>query len=434
MRTNRKIIPGKTHEGAVAKIIPDKLELKRSVMACMLWEDSFYESGVSIADRICQLIKRVDNKIVAQYAIEARSQMHLRHIPLLLAVELARKGGLKADLLEQVIQRPDELTEFLALYWKEKRCPLSAQIKKGLARAFIKFNAYQLAKYNRQDAIKLRDVLFLCHAKPKNKEQEQTWKKLIDGTLESPDTWEVALSAGMNKKETWVRLLKEKKLGGFALIRNLRNMSDAKVDFVLVKESIKNIEAKNILPFRFIAADRFAPQFESELEIALFKCLADREKLGGKTILLIDVSGSMDSKMSDKSEMTYVDAACGVAICARELCEDVDVYSFSEHCIRIPARRGFALRDALVSSQQHNCTMLGEALRAINNSGVDYDRIIVITDEQSHDVIPSPKGKGYMVNIASYQRGVGYGQWNHIDGFSEAVLDYIKVFESLKTE
>jgi hypothetical protein len=93
----------------------------------------------------------------------------------------------------------------------------------------VKFDEYSLAKYNRDNAVKLRDVLFLCHAKPKDKEQEALWKKLVEGTLETPDTWEVALSGGNEKKETWERLMQEKKLGGLAFIRNLRNMTNAKL-------------------------------------------------------------------------------------------------------------------------------------------------------------------------------------------------------------
>ena len=59
-------------------------------------------------------------------------------------------------------------------------------------------------------------MLFLCHAKPKNAERARTWKKLVENTLESPDTWEVALSAGKDKRETWEWLLREGKVGRMA--------------------------------------------------------------------------------------------------------------------------------------------------------------------------------------------------------------------------
>jgi len=75
--------------------------------------------------------------------------MQLRHAPLFLVRELARRKGagpFVAETLEDVIQRADELGEFVALYWKEKKQPLSAGVKRGLARAFTKFDAYQLCE------------------------------------------------------------------------------------------------------------------------------------------------------------------------------------------------------------------------------------------------------------------------------------------------
>ena len=58
-----------------------------------------------------------------------------------------------------------------------------------------------------------------------------------------------------------------------------------------------------------------------------------------------------------------------------------------------------------------------------------YDRLVVITDEQAHDAVPGPRGRGYMINVASNRNGVGYDKWTHIDGFSEAVVDYIVELE-----
>ena len=78
-------------------------------------------------------------------------------------------------------------------------------------------------------------------------------------------------------------------------------------------------------------------------------------------------------------------------------------------------------------SQPHQGTYLAGALNALKEP---YDRIIIITDEQTHDGIASPKGEGYVINVASNKNGVGYGQWLHIDGWSEAVIDYIKQFEA----
>lgn len=425
----------KTHEGAPAKRVTAEAQLRRSLMSCMLWEDTFYEDGQEIADRIASLVPLVKPETVASMAIEARERMKLRHAPLWVVREMARQPkhkGLVAETLSRVIQRADELAEFVALYWKDGRQPLSKQVKKGLAQAFTKFDAYQLAKYNRDGAVKLRDVLFLCHAKPKDKDQEAIWKQLIDGSLPAPDTWEVNLSTGKDKKATWERLLAENKLGGLALLRNLRNMAESKVDESLIFMALDKMRIERILPYRFIAAAKYAPQWESHIEKVMLKCLEGKERLPGKTVLLVDVSGSMDWEISAKSDLKRYDAANGLAILARELCEQVAVYSFSNNIVRIPDRRGFALSDAIARSQPHYSTYLGEAVRYINETE-SYDRLIVLTDEQSHDAVPNPKGKGYVINVASYKNGVGYGaMWTHIDGWSEAVIDYIFEYEKLE--
>src|SRR4029077_18172628 len=131
-----------------------------------------------------------------------------------------------ADTLQSVIQRADGLCAFVAIYRKAGRVPLSGQVKTRLAPAFPKFAEYQLAKYDRGGPSKLRDVLFLCHAKPRDDKQAAMWKKLIWGRLAVPDTWEVALSSGTDKCEAWPRLLSENKLGALALLRNLRNLTE----------------------------------------------------------------------------------------------------------------------------------------------------------------------------------------------------------------
>jgi uncharacterized protein (DUF58 family) len=126
--------------------------------------------------------------------------------------------------------------------------------------------------------------------------------------------------------------------------------------------------------------------------------------------------------------MQRTDAAYGLAVLLREIGEKVGVFSFSERIVEVPPRRGFALRDAIDASQPHTNTLLGNAVECLNKSE-RYDRLIVITDEQAHDSVPAPKGKGYVINVASYKNGVGYGKWTHIDGWSEAVIEYIRALE-----
>ncbi len=441
-----------THEGGKAKHINAEMALERSVMACMLWEKTFYESGEDIAKRIENLIAKVAPDVVAKLAIKARLEMKLRHVPLLIAVAMVRLPLYRpyvAGVLFKIIQRPDEFGEFMAMYWRNGKCPVANSIKKGLAAAFLKFNEYQFAKWNKKAAITLRDVMFLCHPKPVTKEQADLFKKIADNKLATPDTWEVALSAGKDKKKEWTRLLNENKLGGLALLRNLRNMEQVDVDRALIANAITNIKSNFILPFRYIAAARYAPKYEPQLETTMFNSLSTHTKLPGHTVLLIDVSGSMNQLLSVRSDITRLDAGCGLAMLLREICEDIDIYSFSMKLEQVAPRRGFALKDAIINSQGHSLTYLGHAIRSIYaekgvhervkgyvrehidfyGQGLSPDRLIVITDEQSHDKVPNPKGIGYMLNVASYENGVGYGPWTHIDGFSESCVKWLQAVE-----
>jgi 60 kDa SS-A/Ro ribonucleoprotein len=425
----------RTAEGGIAKVGSDGQQLARVLNACLLWEDTFYVDGKTVAELIADQVAKVKPEVAQTLAVKARSEQKLRHAPLLVAREMARAGKghrlLVAETLERIIQRPDELTEFLAIYWKDgKEQPLSAQVKKGLQRAFRKFDEFSLAKYNRDGAVKLRDVLFLIHPKAKNKGQQEVWNKLVEKTLETPDTWEVALSGGADKAETFTRLIEDGKLGALALLRNLRNMTQVGVSDSLIRDAIVSMNTERVLPFRFISAAKYAPQFESELETAMFKCLTKHEKLDGKTVLLVDVSGSMDAAISGKSDLERVDAACGLAMLLREVCEEVRVFTFSEAEKEVPARRGFALAQAIKHSQPHSGTYLGRSSEHVARLVPDADRVIVISDEQAADPVGNPFSKtgtkAYMVNVATDRHGVGYGSgWSHVDGWSEAIVDYI---------
>lgn len=436
-----------THEATPAKRLTDVQALRRALLSCLLWEDQFYEDGEEIAERLKRLTLAVPPSDAAALAIEAREQGKLRHAPLWIARHLAggtlAQRAVVADLLGRIIQRPDELTEFLALYWKGNRVPLSAQVKKGLAKAFPKFSAYQLAKYDRAEAIKLRDVLFLSHAKPRDADQAATWKQLVERTLPIPDTWEVALSAGADKRATWERLLTEQKLGALALLRNLRNMLGVQVPEAAIRTALQNMQVERVLPFRFIAAAKYAPTLESDLEQAMFRCLASHEKLTGRTALVVDTSPSMwQARISGKSELDRFEAAAALAILCREICESVRVYAFNEKAYDVPARQGFALRDALAQTKG-GYSRGGLAVAKANADG--YDRIIVLTDGQWHyptgesgadavAVSPAPlTERAYLLNVAAYRNAIGSSKWVMIDGWSEALIDYIAATEHTAT-
>lgn len=425
---------------------------RRRLADLLVVDGAFYEDGVSIADRIVELAPQASPAMVAALAIEARNAFNLRHAPPLLLAVLAKTGAgsrLVSETIERTVQRADELAEFLAIYWRDGKTPLSAQVKKGLAASFRKFDAYQLAKYDREHAIRLRDVLFLSHAKPANDDQAQLWRQLAGNDLSAPDTWEVALSGGADKRETFERLIRERKLGYLALLRNLRNMVTAGCDLGLVREAIlARRGADRVLPFRYIAAAKVCPELEPELDRAMLECLAGAARLAGRTLVVVDISDSMRAPLARKSEMTRIDAACALAAVLCGACNDAAIYATAGNdgtrvhaTARVPSRQGMALRDAIVGMRDQlggGGIFLKPCLDFIQSRERTADRIVVITDEQDcaidkrhSPLLAAPFGTHtYLLNVASYRNGIGYGPRCHIDGFSEQVLRFIAEHEA----
>lgn len=443
MKTNiPATVSAVTHEGGkAAGHITPKAQLLRQASTCMLWENTFYESGSEIATGLaasCASAKPVD---VVEVSRRCRTDLKLRHVPLFLLAQLARPkakpGRLLSDALADVIQRPDEMGEFLSIYAKvygytpkTLKGHLPNAVKRGLARAFTKFSAYQLAKWDRAAGVTLKDVMFLVHPKPKDEAQAALWKSLIDGSLAAPDTWEVALSSGADKKETFTRLLTDNKLGYMALLANLRNMIDAGVDQSVIRERlIGNAKGSRALPFRFLTAAKHAPALADALSEAMIGAVEGH--LGDMTYVIIDVSGSMDKKLAGKSQTARVDAAAGLAILVREVSASCRVFTFSESLVEVPTLRGLALSQCISASQPHGGTYLRAALDRLTELPRP-DRAIVITDEQTHDGLgPAIADRAYIVNVASYQPGLEVGGgWTRINGWSERVVDWIQQDET----
>jgi hypothetical protein len=199
-------------------------------------------------------------------------------------------------------------------------------------------------------------------------------------------------------------------------------MVEAGVDEGLMRAAILARKgADRVLPFRYVAAARAAVALEAELDEALRAAVGEQAPLAGRTMVLVDVSSSMDARLSGRSDMTRLDAAAALAAI---LPGQARIFTFSNEVKEVPARGGLAGIDAILTSQPHGGTYLGTAVERMN--AIAHDRLIVITDEQSHDKVPEPAARqAYLINVASYRNGVGYGRWTHIDGFSEGVLRYI---------
>jgi len=169
---SRNSAPTVNHEGAAAFTLTPEVELYAAVATAALG-DQFYETADTRLVRLRELVAKNNPVFVAQLAVYARESLHLRTVPLVLCVELARlhRGdNLLSRLVARVMQRPDEITELLAYYARANGRGgtkilnrVSKQLQKGLALSFNRSDGYQLAKYNRDGAVRLRDALSLVH-------------------------------------------------------------------------------------------------------------------------------------------------------------------------------------------------------------------------------------------------------------------------------
>lgn len=436
-----------------AALNPEAL-LRRATLSSLLWEDMAYESGKENADNVALLVPQVNAKTVSDLAIECRLKQKLRHMPLFIAAEMAKHSTHKAfveETLVAIITRPDQITDFMAIYWRNGKCPIAKCVKKGLARCFNKFNEYSLAKYNRDAPIKLRDVMFMVRPKPEDEKQAELFKRLANNTLKTPDTWEVALSSGQDKRATWERLLSEEKLGSLAFIRNLRNIHDAGVSYDLIKKGFDNLSGSVLLPLNFLAASKYCPAFDKEINDAMLKSYGKIPKLPGHTVVVIDVSGSMTYGNAGRSKFSRMDSAKAMAVLANEVGERVSIYatagsdSRSIHKTkRLSNSRGFALGkeiDSVYGELGGGGIFTRQCLEFIKGDLKEApDRIIIFSDSQDCDRInkvPAPFGKyNYIVDISSHKNGINYdGVWTaEISGFSEHFLAYIMAVEGVENK
>ena len=350
------------HEGAKAYAMTPELELYTAVVTASL-SDTYYEKQDARVERIAKLVSKVPAEFVARLAVYTRTEMHLRSIPLLLLVELAKVHNgddLVSRAVEKTVLRADEIMELLMCYqWRnpstdvrKKLGKLSRQIQNGLQRAFNHFDEYQFAKYDRDNLeVKLRDALFLVHPKAKDEQQQALFDKIVNRQLDIPYTWETELSAlGQQHfdsdehrreafREKWEELINSGKLGYMALMRNLRNMLQADVSLLEMQKvasvlsNAERVEKSKQLPFRFLSAYREIERVNSPHTAALMNALEAAVKHSASNIegfdentrvlLACDVSGSMWSPISQRSTVRNYDIGILLAMLLRNRCSQV---------------------------------------------------------------------------------------------------------------
>lgn len=289
-----------------------------SILLTSFAQNQFYQKEDKGFERLEALLPKLDPVFAAKAIVYGRTKFGMRSISHVSAVKIANllKGRLWAkDFYSAVIHRPDDITEILS-YAKGS---MTHAMQKGLAKAFDKFDSYQLAKYKGEGkGFSLVDAANILHPVPVEKNSEAL-AQLIKGKLKSVDTWEAKISAAgqsgtedekeENTSAAWRELILSKKISYFALLRNLRNIIEKAPDVVpqaiellttehLVKKSL-------VLPFRFTTAFEEIQRLSDgkvvrEVLMGLNKAIdiscANVPKFDGETLVVLDESGSMSGK------------------------------------------------------------------------------------------------------------------------------------------
>lgn len=476
------------HEGAMAFQLTPEYELYTAVVTTGL-NASFYEGASNRLERIQSLIRKCRPEFVAKLACYARSNMHLRSVPLVLMVELARQvsgTALVSKAINGVVQRADEITELLAYYQlanqktgTKQLNKLSKQVQKGLIMAFNKFDEYQFAKYDTKAAIRLRDALFLVHPKAKDNAQQLIFNKIAASTLDTPYTWETELSAlgqqQFENEETknkafaqkWEELIASKKMGYMALLRNLRNILLAGVSspyMQLVCAQLtdeKAVKNSKQLPFRFLAAYREISALKSGMTSMVLDALEEAVMISAgnikgfdadtSVVIACDVSGSMQKTISPKSKVMLYDIGLVLGMLLQSQCKNVVSGMFGDQwkIINMPKKSvlsnvneyyrregevGYAtngykvIEDLLKRKQVVDKVMLFTDVQLWNSKGTHADFNRVWTAYKQF----APKARLYLFDLAGYGNtpvNVLRQDVHLIAGWSDKIFDVLEALE-----
>jgi hypothetical protein len=395
--------------GGTAHVQNAKMEYA-SILLTSFMNDQHYRSTQCTLDRLAELKKQIhDPKFIAQAAIYARNEFGMRSITHKVAASLARDLSGKpyaSSFYNKIVRRVDDMTEILAAYMAEDKAnKLPNSIRKGFAKAFDRFDEYQLAKYQAKDKeISLVDVINIVHPKPTEKNAEAL-RKIINDELKQTETWNAGLSqAGTAsspedkaaaKMKVWDDFVaKGEKVEYFALLRNLNNIFEqgslnARSKALELLQNKNLIQKSKVLPFRFLTAAKAvasSPAWRNiigALNIAMEHSLSNIPELSGNTLIAIDCSGSMTSKLSGKSDLSIIEIAAlfGAALYKKTNSEVVLFENRASYARLNPADSLDTLAGKIVSAAHGGGTDFGTIFDVIGNRA--YDRIIVLSDMQS---------------------------------------------------
>ena len=451
-------------EGHVAYAMKDKAKLITQVLCTFFNEAKFYSSDDSDMTATIQRVIKADPAFVSKLAVYARREFNMRSVAHVLTAYLAHevegKPYVKATI-RGICLRGDDATELMAFYLNTFGRPIPNSVRKGINAVFTGFDEYTLAKYKGDGkSVKMRDLLCLCHPAPKDTAQSEMWKRLLEDKLATPMTWETELSANGNNKQTWGKLIASGKVGYMALMRNLRSILKAapnNIDKVWAQiEDPNAVRKSRQLPFRFLSAYKAVSEVGNvgsrafdALENAVDASIDNIPKLPGTTVIAVDVSGSMSSPVSSKSDIRCVEIGMMLGLIANRICENSLFYTFDTRIQKYAlSRRAGILETCVRNAACGGGTNMDLPFEAMMQDHVKADRIIIISDNMCN-CGSSYYNRGTVQSRANeYRRVTGNDLWVHaidlmgygtqqftgpktniIAGWSEKVFNFILLAE-----
>ncbi len=487
-----------THEGGDGFTRTPRSELFLQAVSEMA-EDTFYETAeqrrVRLSFTISEVLKENGGWAwVCDLVKWLRAEGNMRSASIMIAAEAiaARNSGetgtapTARQLVSSAILRADEPAEFLG-YWLEfhgRNIP--AAVKRGVAdsatRLYTEWNAL---KYDGQGkAIRFGDVIDLTHPTPTSESQSALFKHLLDrrhnrdnavpeildlfardaalqnlpseerraafnraDTADAGWSWErVAgwLPGGMDA-EAWEGLIPS--MGYMALLRNLRNFDQVGISQGAVKNVLdrltnpEEVAKSHQFPYRFLSAYKATESmnWNAALETALGLSIQNIPEFEGRTLILVDTSGSMQSSVGgERSQaMRYeVAALFGAALAVRNAGKvDVAIYATDDQAIKAPTNGAAVLR--FTDQMRKSIGSVGHGTnthQALRNQYQGQSRVVILTDEQSHDSDRGLSGSPWIhtINLAGYRAATMSPSSKHFSygGFGDQMFGLLPVMEA----
>jgi hypothetical protein len=396
-----------------------------------------------------------------------------------------------------IAQRADEPLQVFAAYMSLFGKPLPNSLKRGLADALAKKNEWEHVRYSVGGPgvhPSTKDMFLMIAREGDWPVSKELFEYLVNDNIVNPEKtpiaaarkalvdckdfnsakelilkarapWEVVLSQFGNKKEVWEFMIDNNLVGYMAPLRNLRNIEDIKISDShkkIVKDKLVNgaVSSKQ-LPFRFLAARKNTTQnwTASAIDLAFNESVANVPIIPGKTLVIMDRSGSMNCLVSGKSQMTCkeVAATLGAILAKRMGTDNVTLYAFADRCAEIK----FSDADSVMNIVDNiNKTYVGGStyaqlpvLEAIQK-GAKFDRMILLSDMQCYTETSRYRRDNQIVYLDQalneYRNRVNHDVFMHsidlqsygtsqlnpkdkkvqlIGGWSESVFNLITTFE-----